>query len=216
MFRFLTSGSYIRVVAAVLLITDTSYLSSNQLLFINFPSLVAISIVKGIAPPKEEPTPYKPDTNFMGIINQLRFWGNVILYSGAIIAGYLYYVNSGYFVVNPKPIATEEDGFFSINQSNTVIFLMLLIIQVFLAYSLYNSAPWKVPIYRNVLEFLLIVLNLAAGVAFFYLTEQLGGSFQTVPIDYGPVSVILGMVLGAGLLGVLYNWLIDRYELRSE
>ena len=87
----------------------------------------------------------------MGIINQFRFWGNVILYSSAIIAGYFYYVNSGYFVANPQPVATEQDGFYSINQSNTTIFLMLLIIQVFLAFSLYNSAPWKVPIYRNYL-----------------------------------------------------------------
>ena len=51
---------------------------------------------------------------------------------------------------------------------------------------------------------------------FFYLTGQLGNSFETVRIEYGPVSVILGIVLGAGVVGVFYNWLIDKYELKSE
>ena len=116
---------------------------------------------------------------------------------------------------NSVQIATEKDGFFSENHSSTVIFLILILLQTFLPFFYYNAAPFKVPIYRNYFVFFLILANLILGVVFYYTTEQISGTFQTVFIDYKPVSVVLGIVMGAGVIGLGYNCIVDRFELKN-
>jgi RsiW-degrading membrane proteinase PrsW (M82 family) len=108
-------------------------------------------------------------------------WGNVIIFTVAVVAGYQYYVNTSDFVANPNPVATFADGWNGVNKSGTLIFLMLIIVCTLLPLFIYRSDPWKQPLYKNVILTVIIVVNSVLFFAIYYTTSYLS-FLDLVPI----------------------------------
>jgi len=94
MFRYYGSISFIKIPASLCLIYDTTYFSGISLIYFNFTSTVIIPFFMAGSFPSKNTNKYIPDTNFMSLFNHLRYWGNVIIPSLGIIAGYFYFVNN--------------------------------------------------------------------------------------------------------------------------
>ena len=65
-----------------------------------------MTLFMGLSLPSEELTKWLPPSNFMGLEHQLVFWGNVVVYTGALVLGYRLVRESGDFVPNPQPAVT--------------------------------------------------------------------------------------------------------------
>ena len=105
MFRYYGSTSFLKITCSLLLMSDTTYFSDSQLTYTNFTSTIIIPIFMALSSPSPHGCPFVPETNFMGVINHVRYWGNVIIPSGGLIGGYFYLVHHPDFVPNQTPEA---------------------------------------------------------------------------------------------------------------
>lgn len=151
----------------------------------------------------------------MGLVNHLKYWGNVIIPSCGIIAGYFYFANSEYFTPNPIPKVTEA-GFFPINHSATIVWLMVMVPFSFNGLFLYISKPWKVRIYRNYPLFIVVLLNIIASITLFYLTPFITTNFFTVELNATGVSISLAIVGVSVGLSYLFNQIVDQMERHED
>lgn len=117
----------------------------------------------------------------MSLENHLVFWGNIIIFTVAEVASYQYYRQSPDFVANPNPVATFADGWNGVNNSGTVVFLMIIIIYSFLPAFIYRSHPWKQQIYKNIPLSFVIVVNVILVFTIYYTTKYLS-FIDVVPI----------------------------------
>ena len=189
---------------------DTTYFSAIQLIYFNFTSTVIIPLFMAGSFPSKNSNRFVPETNFMGLINHLRYWGNVIIPSAGLIAGFFYFVNNPEFVPNETPEAITQ--FHPVNMAATIIFLMVLIPFSFNGLFLYISRPWKPKIYRNIPLFVIILLNIISAITLFYLTPYLTDTLATVVISPTPISICLAIVGAATALQYLFNQVIDQME----
>lgn len=214
MFRYYGTISFIKITCSLLLLVDTTYFSGIHLIYFNFTSTVIIPLFMAGSFPSKNTNKYIPETNFMGLINHLRYWGNTIIPSAGLIAGYFYFINNPEFVPNETQVVTEA-GFSTFNQSSTIMLLMVLIPFAFNGLFLYISKPWKVKIYKNYPLFILILLNIISSIMLFYLTPYMTASFGTVEISPTPVSICLAIMGLSTGLGYLFNQIIDQMEQHS-
>lgn len=85
------SAAFFNLLSSIILITDSTYYSSITLMYLNFTSILIFPLAFTFSRPAEEPTEFVPDSNFMGLHNHLMYWGNVVISSCSIIAGYFYF-----------------------------------------------------------------------------------------------------------------------------
>ena len=211
MFRYYATISFIKITCSLLLMMDTTYFSGIHLIYFNFTSTVVIPLFMAGSYPSNNTNPFVPETNFLGLINHLRYWGNVIIPSVGLVAGYFYLINSENFVPNENPVVTEA-GFSTLNQSATMMLLMVLIPFTFNGLFLYISKPWKVKIYKNYPLFILILLNLISSIMLFYLTPYMTEAFFTVVIDSTTASICLAIMGVATGVAYLFNQIVDQFE----
>ena len=214
MFRYYATISFIKITCSLLLLVDTTYFSGIHLIYFNFTSTVIIPLFMAGSYPSSNTNSFIPETNFLGLINHLRYWGNVIIPSAGLIAGYFYLINSENFVPNDTPVVTEA-GFSTFNQSATMMLLMVLIPFSFNGLFLYISKPWKVRIYKNYPLFILIVLNIVSSIMLFYLTPYMTMAFGTVEIDATTSSICLAIMGVSTGIGYLFNQIVDQLEQHS-
>lgn len=100
MIRYYEFISFLKIPASLLLVTDTAYWNQSQLLYFNFACTVIYPIFQAMGKPASQTTKKVPSANFMGLSNQVRFWGSLIIATGGLIAGFYYIVKDGDFVPN--------------------------------------------------------------------------------------------------------------------
>lgn len=91
MIRYYEFISFIKIPASLLLIMDSSYFNQAQLLFFNFTSTVIFPLLQAMSRPSNTVTKAIPNGNLFGPINHFRFWGSVIIATGGLIGGALYF-----------------------------------------------------------------------------------------------------------------------------
>lgn len=210
MFLYCTTTSFIRITCSLLMLWDTTYFSSIHLTFMNYSSTVLISVFMALSAPSQHSNRFVPDTNFMGGMNHLRFWTNVIIPSAGLIAAYFYFVQHPDFVPNGTPEAIDE--FHTDNMSATIVFLMILLPGGFNGLILYRSSPWKQPICYNVILFIVIMGNIVSFMALFFFTAETTETLGTVPIPTGLAAVCLAIMISATIVQVIINKIIDLVE----
>lgn len=82
---------------------DTTYFSGIQLIYFNFTSTVIVPLFMAGSFPSKNTNKFIPETNFMGLINHLRYWGNTIIPTAGLAAGYFYFAGTDDFVPNSTP-----------------------------------------------------------------------------------------------------------------
>lgn len=74
----------------------------------------------------------------------------------------------------------------------------------------YIGFPWKQPVYRNYILLFLIIINSVISIVINYVHDKLAKVLGFVIIPFGIVSVMLGISIGATILGFLYNKIITK------
>ncbi len=95
--QYYMSTAYFSLLSSIIMISDATYYSSETLMYFNFTSLLIFPFTFTFSRPIKESTKYVPDSNFMGLHNQLVYWGNVIINTSSVIAGYFYFYNTDEF-----------------------------------------------------------------------------------------------------------------------
>ena len=103
MYQYYTSISFFGLVCSVIMISDVTFFSSAALLFFSFTSTLLFPVLFTLSRPSDEPTIYTPEGNFMSLHNHLVYWGNMIISSLGVIAGYFYYYYTDEFEPNENP-----------------------------------------------------------------------------------------------------------------
>ena len=74
------------------------------------------------------------------------------------------------FVFNPVPRLTM-DGFYTLCQTTTIVFLLVQVPFAMNSFFLYNNGhKFKQPFYRNYVLLAIVLLNVAADIFFFFKT----------------------------------------------
>ena len=130
-----------KIPASILMVLDTAYFNEAQLLYFNFTSTVIYPILQAMSKPSKNPTKAIPNGNLFGPVNQLRFWGSLIIATGGLVGGYFYFRSSADFRPNASPIVVLK--WYPLTHTATCIFLLIL--APFAVYSIffYIGQPWK-------------------------------------------------------------------------
>jgi magnesium-transporting ATPase (P-type) len=75
----------------LLLTLDTTFFNQAQSLFYNFSSSSVYPLFMARSAPSKTVTKAIPNGNLFGPVNQIRFWGSLIIATGGLVAGYLYF-----------------------------------------------------------------------------------------------------------------------------
>ncbi len=149
--------------------------------------------------------------------NHLVYWGNVIIPSLSIICGYFYFRMRDDFVFNPVPRLTPE-GFYTLCQTTTIVFLLVQVPFALNIFFLYNNGhKFKEPFYKNYVLSIIVLVNLAADIFFFFKTESLKGFLGLVPITKDASGVLVAITGGFCVVSLLFNWWVSsrNYELKA-
>lgn len=213
MIRYYEFISFLKIPSALLMIIDTAYLNEKHILFTNFTCTVIYPILQAMSRPAKIVTRAIPNGNFLGLINQFRFWGSLVLATAGLIGGYFYFYSTNQFQPNPSPIVINN--WYPYTYSATVMFILL--VPPFAVYSIffYIGAPWKERMYRNYPLFILTILNIISAVALHYITRYAYKPLAMLPIGNQVASIILGISLAACILGFVYNEIITYIVHRS-
>jgi magnesium-transporting ATPase (P-type) len=138
--------------------------------------------------------------------NHLIYWGNIIIPSLSIICGYFYFRMRDDFVYNPVPRLTV-DGFYTLCQTTTIVFLLVQVPFALNGFFLYNNGrKFKEPFYRNYILLIVVILNCAADIFFFFKTESLRDFLGLVPIGKDSGGVLIVITIGFCIISYLFNW----------
>jgi len=138
--------------------------------------------------------------------NHLIYWGNIIIPSLSIICGYFYFRMRGDFVYNPVPRLTA-DGFYTLCQTTTIVFLLVQVPFALNGFFLYNNGrKFKEPFYKNYILLIVVILNCIADIFFFFKTESLKDFLGLVPIANDSGGVLVGITIGFCIVSYLFNW----------
>ena len=141
----------------------------------------------------------------MSLHNHLVYWGNMIISTLGVVAGYFYYIYTDEYEPNEKPEATVLNGFNSKTHTATIIFLMVLLPFNFNALFIYSSTPWKERFFGNFLFSFMLILNISIAGLFFFITRLIAKTFELEPISPFHSLILLSIMGGTVLLSFIYN-----------
>lgn len=106
--RYFESINFIKIIASIILATDVTYFSSNQITYYNFASSLFMCVFLNFSGANENPTKKRPQTNLMSFENHFIFWTNIIFPTIGYFGAYYYYYTSPAFINNPIPRVTID------------------------------------------------------------------------------------------------------------
>jgi hypothetical protein len=118
------------------------------------------------------------------------------------VAGQFYFIQTDVYQPNPQPVANES--WYTLTYITTCNFLMILQPFVIYAVFFYIGYPWKQPLYKNYILFILILLNVAATTVLYFITKYLI-KLGILDISNNVAGILFGIEAGACFLGGLYN-----------
>jgi hypothetical protein len=111
------------------------------------------------------------------------YWSNIVFPTIGFFAAYYFFYFTEIFRNNSITLVTMEAGYTGVLcHTNTIVWLLINIPFVFNAFIIYRSEPFKCKIYDNLPLFILLILNVIAAIAFFFLTSGLSKTFGLLSI----------------------------------
>lgn len=170
--RSITITSFISVPFLIIMETEGAFYSPFQLIFGNITKYIILNILLALSRPSMNRTVYKSSANFLKFEHQLCFWGNVILGTLGHIAIMIYSRTRSQYIENSSHITTST-GWVSDCTLVSVQHFWYSVHPIILIFGIYQSDPFKLPIYKNVLLFVVLLINIAFIAAHFSLYHYL-------------------------------------------
>lgn len=208
-------GGLLTVPTLIVMETEAAFYSTFQLIFNNFTKYLVFPILLALSRPAAEPTPHKPASNFLKKQNQLVFWGNVLLSTLAIAATLVYYRSTGEYVRNYSK-ATVDSGWASSNSLVASQFLYYSLQPVILVFCVYEGAPWKEPLYCNVLLLVVVLLNLVFQIGCYFFQPLAAGFFGLPAISSTAALYLFIIGAVASILALLWSRVVGELQLHEE
>lgn len=213
--RFMCVGGLLTVPCLIVMETEAAFYSTFQLIFDNFTKYLLFPVLLALSRPAATPTPHRPSSNFLQRQNQLVFWGNVAISTLAIAAALLYYRSTPEYVRNYSK-ATVDSGWASSNSLVASQFLYYSLQPVILVFCVYESAPWKEPIYCNVLLLIALLLNLVFQIGCYFFQAP-AAAFFSLPVISATCALYLFVIAAvASILALVWSRAIGALQLHEE
>jgi magnesium-transporting ATPase (P-type) len=176
-------GAFLTVPILIIMETEAAFFSSFHLVFNNFTKFLLIPILVSLSRPADLQTPYRPCSNFLKKQNHLIVWGNIIISSAALAATVIFFRSTSEYVRNTRR-ADVNSGWTSHAHLVACQLLYFSLQPVIMIVGVYEGSPWKQPLYKNVVLFIVFLLNLAFQVAYYFIQPQLLSFFDVPSISY--------------------------------
>ncbi|EAR89099.1 E1-E2 ATPase family protein (macronuclear) [Tetrahymena thermophila SB210] len=213
-YRYYLTVSFHKFTLACILILELSYMSSIQVIFINYFVSIPYLIMLSLSKPLEDLTPYKSISNMLDIENFFSVFGQIVLSVGQFLAHYFHLRSQSWYVQITHVADTSK--FFTEGQAVTVLFLSVTFAFVVSIVAYYISYPTKQRIYQNKILF---VTTLAVYIYMFFLyllpsksgEKFFGLDHQTVSnTHFMGMQLIIALCFGFGT--ILYEeCIVKRY-----
>jgi hypothetical protein len=128
-----------------------------------------------------------------------------------LIGAYVYYINTPQFVPNTTHTTIRFGGaWYGQSQSSTIGFITSVILNIALPFAIYQSTPWKLPMWKNAFLMALIIINIIMIVPISILTSRF--SFLGLQhIEVEQIMVIWAIMLSTAAVAILYSKAIEKY-----
>jgi uncharacterized membrane protein YhaH (DUF805 family) len=83
-------------------------------------------------------------------------------------------------------------------------------------FSLYEGNPWKEPIYKNYLLFVIILINIVFTAFMSFFVPQLKGFFSFTEMSYQAMGIVFGIAMIGGILTLIFNSLVSSLRLHED
>jgi len=204
MIRYFGTISFLKIITAILLVSDVTYFSSNQISYFNFANSIWLAVFMGLSSPADTSTKRRPLCNMMSLENHIIYWANIILPTAGFCAAYFYFQQTAAFVPNGLPIVDSIKGYLGLKcTTNTIVWLMINLPFIVNALCIYNSIPFKCQFFSNLPLLITFVCNLAPAIVFFFVTGRMSPGLGLINLpneQTGGVLGIMGIFLFASLL----------------
>jgi hypothetical protein len=133
----------------------------------------------------------------------------------AIAATVLYFRQTGEYIYNTA-YADINSGWTSNDYLVASEFLYFSLQPVVVILCLYESTPWKEPLYRNVPLIIVTLLNLVFQIGYYFIQPQLSSFFEVPAISYR--SLVYLFVIGAvgSIVALIWSHLIGAMRLHEQ
>lgn len=209
MIRYFGTISFLKIITALLLMSDATYFHNVHITYFNFAHTIWVPVLMAITWPCEESTRHRPMCNLLSAHNHVIYWANIIFPTIGFIAGYFYFTNTTAFIKNPSPVVDPSKGYHTVNDTATIVWLMINIPLILNAFLVYTSEPFKVRFFRNIPLLVLVTANLAAAIAFFFTTSSLLYKLALLPIPVDNAGIVLAIMLSAMLLSFFFSRFVE-------
>lgn len=211
MIRYYGTVNFIVITASILLVTEVTYFTSNQFIFLNFGHSIWLTITYSLSTSAENPTKKRPICNLLGIYNHLIYWINVAIPSLGMGLAYYYYIKTPDHTPNRNRVVTLENGYQGTQCTlNTIIFLVINFFYVANALVMYKGEPFKTSFFRNFPMFFMYIVSLILSIIFFFQTRILNRGLGLVTINYIQAQILLAIIAGTMIIRLIITHIVHK------
>ena len=88
---------------------------------------------------------------------------------------------------------------------------MLMVSYSWYPFFFHLAQPWKLAFCRNYPMLVLLVLNVGASIALFYITKQATEALGFVEIAYREATIVLVITYAFTIAGGIFNFIVDVF-----
>lgn len=184
--------------------TEGAYFSSFQLIFGNMTKYIILNILLALTKPTQFQTVYKACSNFLQLENQLVYWGNVILGTLGHLAIMIYYRTTPEYQWNHSKV-TIDSGWYTQTSLVPAQYMFYTIHPIVLVFAIYLGEPFKQPIHKNFLLFIVLICNIIFTMLLFGIYPELRTFFGFVDISYPCLGYIALICVVDSMLILIFN-----------
>jgi hypothetical protein len=176
---------------------------------------LTFSVFLGASRPVKRMCRYLNNSNGLDLEHHLQYWLTFVIYSIGLIITYIYFSNTDDFSPNTNRKIKFPEGWEGNTQSSTVTFISFNIMYIFLPFSIYQSSPWKLSIWKNWPLAILIIANIVLLVPISFMTDRMEilGMKAVGTVEIIVIWIIM-LVTTAG--SIAFNKYIERYYFQRQ
>lgn len=165
-FRYYGSSNFLKITSSMIMLYGSSYFTPYQIIFFNYTSTIWLALFLALSHPCDKLNDEVPDDNFLGLENFLVYNGNWAIPTVGLIICIVYGTAMPLFRFAKSATGTWMYATYS----NTIVFICIELMFVCCIFWTYVGRPFKKPFYFNIYLTVLLVIDIAVSIAFYFVT----------------------------------------------